>query len=75
MVWFRDSTRREAARLKVRGWVRNLPDGRVEAVYEGERKAVEELIAWTQQGPPHARVTGLQIQDEAPQGEKDFTIC
>ena len=46
-VWFRESARHEADRLGVSGWVRNLPDGRVEAVYEGPRDAVEEMLAWT----------------------------
>lgn len=74
MVWFRGGTCQEANRLGVRGWVRNLPDGLVEAVYEGERQAVEKLIAWTRRGTPKAIVTGLQFQYETPQGEIGFTI-
>ena len=73
-VWFRDSAYREAARLGVHGWVRNLSDGRVEAIYEGLRDAVEEMIAWTNHGPDRARVTRLQIKDEAPRDEKGFSI-
>ena len=73
-VWFRDSAGREAVRLGVRGWVRNLSDGRVEAIYEGPRDAVEEMIAWTNHGPDRARVTRLQIEDEAPRGETGFSV-
>lgn len=74
-VWFRDGTRREATRLQVRGWVRNLPDGRVEAVYEGSREAVDELLIWTNRGPKRAIVTNLEIFDEAPRGESGFRIA
>lgn len=73
-VWFRDSTWHQADRLGVSGWVRNLPDGRVEAVYEGPPEAVEELLAWTRRGPDRARVTAVHIQDETPQGEHGFTV-
>ena len=50
-VGFRQSTAREAMRLGLQGWVRNLPDGRVEAVYEGPRDAVEKMLAWSGRGP------------------------
>jgi acylphosphatase len=73
-VNFRHHTRLEAHRLSVAGWVRNLPDGRVEAVLEGTREAVEELLIWTRHGPDWARVTGLAIHDETPQGERGFDI-
>jgi len=73
-VGFRYSTYREAIRLAVSGWARNLPDGRVEAVYEGSRDAVEQMLAWTQHGPEHARVTNVTIRDETPVGEEDFSI-
>jgi len=73
-VWFRDSTWRQAERLAVSGWVRNLPDGRVEAVYEGSRTAVEELVEWTRRGPERANVTGLEIHDETPKGERGFSV-
>jgi acylphosphatase len=68
-VFFRESTRRRAADLGVAGWVRNLPDGRVEAVFEGEAVAVEQAIAFACQGPPRARVTHAEISDEPPEGE------
>ena len=54
-VWFREATRLEAERLGVRGWVRNCPDGSVEAVLEGDEPAVRELEAWCAKGPPSAR--------------------
>jgi acylphosphatase len=55
-VWFRASAREEALRLGLRGWVRNLPDGRVEAVVEGEEQALRQMLAWCRSGPPGARV-------------------
>ncbi len=73
-VWFRDSTRQQAERLEVSGWVRNLPDGRVEAVYEGPRPAVEELLEWTRRGPERAQVTALKVRDEEPKRERGFSV-
>ncbi len=73
-VFFRAFTREAAERLGVNGWVRNLPDGRVEAVFEGPREAVEALLRRCQEGPPLARVEGVEIQDESPQGEQGFRI-
>jgi acylphosphatase len=73
-VNFRYSTYREASRLGVNGWARNLPDGRVEVAYEGPREAVEEMLAWTKHGPPWARVTSLAVHDEAPKGDQGFSI-
>jgi acylphosphatase len=71
-VWFRDSCARQAAMLGVGGWVRNHPDGRVEAVFEGEPESVEQMIAWCHHGPTRAVVTGVEVRDEAPQGEVTF---
>jgi acylphosphatase len=73
-VWFRDSTRQEAERLGVAGWVRNLPDGRVEAVYEGPDPAVERLLAWTREGPELAYVTELVLTEEKALGEIGFRV-
>lgn len=61
-VAFRQSTVDEARALGVRGWVRNLDDGRVEAELEGERAAVEALVRWSRQGPPAAQVDGVEIE-------------
>jgi acylphosphatase len=73
-VWFRESARREADRLGVAGWVRNLSDGRVEAVFEGEPVTVNQLVAWAQEGPGRAHVTGYEIHDEDPQGAQGFRV-
>ena len=73
-VGFRVGAYREATRLGVAGWARNLPDGRVEAVYEGPRDAVEEMLAWTRHGPLGARVTDVAIHDEEPKGERGFGV-
>jgi acylphosphatase len=62
-VWFRESMRREAERLGVAGWVRNRPDGSVEAVAQGPVEAVDALIEWARSGPPQARVERI-IQTE-----------
>ena len=68
-VWFRQSTKDEALRLGVRGWVRNLPNGDVEAVLEGEKKKVEELVGWCHRGPSGAQVTSVDITWERFRGE------
>ncbi len=59
-VGFRQFVRRHAATLGLRGWVRNLPDGRVEVVALGRRDAVDALRHFLRQGPPHAQVTGVE---------------
>lgn len=63
-MWYRGATEAEARRLGVDGWVRNLPDGSVEALIEGESSAVRALIAWCRIGPPGARVSDV---DECPE--------
>jgi len=68
-VWFRDSTRRQAVSLGVYGWVKNLPDGTVETVFEGESARVERLAAWCRQGPPGALVTRVNEQEQEFKGE------
>lgn len=55
-VFFRDSTRARAVELGLRGWVRNLPDGRVEALFVGDRGACEAALSYVRVGPPHAKV-------------------
>jgi acylphosphatase len=71
-VWFRDSCSRQASAAGVTGWVRNTPDGRVEAAFEGEPEAVEQMVAWCRQGPPRAVVTGVEIKEESPEHETRF---
>lgn len=74
-VFFRANTRDEARRLGLFGWVRNLPDGRVEAVVEGEEGKIKELITWCHEGPPGADVRGVEVRWEDFRGEfSDFTI-
>jgi acylphosphatase len=74
-VFFRSETKDEAEKLGVSGWVRNLSDGKVEAVFEGEQENVQELIEFCKQGPPGARVTGIDVTWENYTGEfRDFEI-
>jgi acylphosphatase len=74
-VFFRSETQYEAKKRGVKGWVRNLPDGRVEAVFEGEEEKVNELINFCKHGPPGARVTSVDVMWENYTGEfKDFEI-
>jgi acylphosphatase len=68
-VAFRAYTVDEARRLGVSGWVKNLPDGRVEAEAEGERPALEALVRWCEGGLPGARVDGLQVTWSAFRGD------
>lgn len=70
-VGFRFYTREEARRFRLGGFVRNLPDGRVEAVFEGEDDAVEALVSWCRSGPPGSRVTEVTVEPESPTGEFD----
>jgi acylphosphatase len=60
-VWYRESMRQEAQRLGLAGWVRNRPDGSVEAVVQGPDEAVDALIAWARIGPPQARVARIEL--------------
>jgi acylphosphatase len=74
-VFYRAETRQQASRLGLTGWVRNLPDGRVEVLAEGEEQRVRELIAWCEQGPPRSRVDEVKESIETYTGEFDtFSI-
>jgi acylphosphatase len=73
-VFFREATRRRASTLGVAGWVRNRPDGAVEAVFEGDPDAVEAMLAFCRQGPRGARVEGVEVTEEEPQGLSGFDI-
>jgi acylphosphatase len=74
-VFFRSSMREVAWRLGVTGWVRNLPDGSVEAVVEGPKEAVLKIIDWAHEGPPSARVEKVEVRWEKYKGEfNDFRI-
>ncbi len=63
-VFFRAYTQDAAQRLGVAGWVRNLPDGRVEAVFEGDADKVEKMIAWCHEGSPMGRVDRVEVLEE-----------
>ena len=73
-VWYRQSTVEQAASLGVHGWVRNLPDGRVDAWLEGEEEAVRDVARWLERGPPRAEVSGVQVQEHSPQGYAEFEV-
>lgn len=61
-VFFRDNTRKQAQKMGVFGWVRNLEDNRVEAVFESEKEKVEKILEWAKKGPMFARVDNIDIQ-------------
>jgi acylphosphatase len=73
-VFFRDTTRRTAQALGLGGWVRNLPDGRVEAVFEGGRDLCEKALVFVHKGPPAARVDKVDSEWEAEEGLDGFHI-
>lgn len=73
-VFFRDTLRRLAEQHGVTGWVRNLPDGRVEAVLEGPVENVDRLVEWAHHGPRLAVVDHVEVQTEPPEGLEDFRI-
>jgi len=74
-VSFRAYTQEEARSIGVTGWVRNIPDGRVEAVFEGNTNQIEEMIDWFHTGPPLARVQDVEVRRESYQGDfDDFKI-
>jgi acylphosphatase len=68
-VFYRASAQEEGLRLGLAGEVRNLPDGSVEAIVEGERRVVDEFTAWCRRGPPAARVEGVSVRLAPPRGE------
>jgi acylphosphatase len=73
-VFFRDTCRRAASTAGVTGWVRNLPDGTVEAAYEGPPDAVDRMVKWSRKGPPEAVVQGVTVTEEPPAGDESFTV-
>jgi acylphosphatase len=73
-VWYRESCRREAIAAGIAGWVRNTGDGHVEAALEGERAALDRVVAWMWVGPPAALVTGVEVSEEEPTGEAGFKV-
>jgi acylphosphatase len=73
-VWYRQTCRDVAVEAGVRGWVRNNPDGTVEAVLEADAAAVERVVAWMREGPARAVVSELHRADEEPAGERGFEV-
>lgn len=73
-VFFRAATVKAAKANGVSGWVRNLPDGRVEAVFEGPAESVEAAVSWCRHGPEHAVVDHVEIVDEEPRHVDGFSV-
>ena len=71
-VFFRAETRDRARSLGLSGWVRNVPDGTVEAVFEGDRERIESILGWCRQGPSLAQVDEVQIEWLEPTNEEGF---
>ena len=73
-VFFRDSTRKQAKAAGVCGWVTNRSDGAVEAVFEGDDDAVQQMVDFIRGGPGHADVEDVEISDEEPEGLDSFEV-
>ncbi len=74
-VWFRANTRQKAEQLGVTGWVRNTPDGNVEAIFEGEENCVKEMVEWCHRGPPQAKIENVEVKNQLPiNGFDEFSI-
>ncbi len=73
-VWFRASTKGEADKLGLTGWVRNLADGRVEVLACGQKDAIEKLRTWLQRGPEKAQVTQMLAEEVPTQAFEDFQV-
>ena len=73
-VFYRAGAQRQAVALGLSGWVRNLPDGRVEAVFEGPAAAVDAAVDWSRRGPDRAIVTAIDVHDESPEGLSGFGV-
>ena len=68
-VFFRDSTRQKAEKLGLAGWVKNLPDGQVEALFEGPSERVREMVTWCEEGPQRASVTNVDKDFKGASGD------
>jgi acylphosphatase len=73
-VFFRDSVRRRAEAAGAAGWVRNTPEGTVEAVFESEPATVEELVEFCRSGPSRAEVNSVDVSEEEPEGLSGFEV-
>ena len=73
-VFFRDTARRRAESAGVAGWISNRPDGAVEAVFEGDPAAVEEMVAFCRRGPSRAEVESVEVEEERPERLSGFQV-
>jgi len=73
-VFYRSWTEQTARQLGLNGWVRNLPDGRVEAVFEGDESRVEKMLKLCRKGPPHAKVEKVEVRKEPCSGFEGFQV-
>jgi acylphosphatase len=73
-VFFRDTARRRAEAAGVSGWIRNRPDGAVEAAFEGAPERVEEMVEFCRHGPSRAEVAKVEVIDEKPEGLSGFDV-
>ena len=73
-VFYRASTQKQAQSLGLTGWVKNLPDGRVELLACGEQAFVDELVLWLNDGPPQAKVTKVESQDSIWEDYQGFEV-
>lgn len=73
-VFFRQETRNRAQSQGMAGWVKNLPDGRVEAVFEGPEDVVDQMVEWCRSGPRWAEVMDVEVTREGPEGLDTFEV-
>jgi acylphosphatase len=73
-VGFRASTRRRAKNLELAGWVKNLDSGEVEAVFEGSKESINEMLDWCKKGPSLAKVVDVKVEDEEPEVLESFEV-
>ncbi len=73
-VFYRASAQQKARELGVNGWVRNCPDGRVEAQLEGDSQAVDAMIAWMRAGPSAAKVDDVRVEEAEPENARGFNV-
>lgn len=74
-VFFRAEARDRARSLGIAGWVRNAPDGTVEATFEGDEEKVKSMVEWCRRGPPGARVDDIEVTWLEPEGAEGFSIA
>jgi acylphosphatase len=73
-VFYRAECARHARALNLSGFVKNLPDGRVEAAFEGPPEAVDKMLAWCREGTDWSHVENVEVTEEKPTGERDFRV-